>query len=763
MDDEKKILFNYLLSINDKSSGSINDSNNKNIISNNDNSILDIINNKEIVSSNNNNDISKNNEIDNRNEKKENLALNNQTSTEINKVELSFKDIDEKNFNIKNIFESNNYSKKEKEKDKDKDKDYNKVFKNRMDMMQAVLDDELNISSNNEHFIRRKIKSRTTIKNNIHQNKQVKSLKIENNEKENIKNENNINNDNEMNKINLNKYIKEKEKEITIKMKRKEDYKTDNIILYNENKHEEKHITQDIKNIKDIFPSKKNEIKPYINKISEEINLEIFNEKKANKRKGSYININFNNDKNNSKINSERMKIKEYSHYKPILIENNNFNKINKIKIHFNNSCITKKKDNKKSIDKGNSKNYCSQININIKNNINTINKVNNDNKKFPQSLDNLLSKINNTNEKKNKNINLREITNSNNNINQKIKDIKESLLKMNNIKKEENIKTDKLNINKKQIPFNNNIYFNLLDDSYKPMNKHFSRNNFLKKRFDSSDFISSNFADNSPFPSKGISKRTNSFSNIHTLNNTTNKYYYKNQNIFNINNININNLQFINKNPIIKNILEDFKHDNISKNIILSHIMKSISFINDKKFKTRLYLDNNTDNIIRLYYTSEKGINKTDSNVKLKGINNSNFKSYLNKINGKNLINDYSKLKSNSKKIKNEINTSFIKKKNIYQNKAITDKLILDQKKINNKKIPNTLIKINSKYIYNNNSYNKNMENKNKINNIQKYSQKSKDIYYNFKNMNIKNKIYPFERLRMKKNHFIFPVNLFD
>ena len=54
-------------------------------------------------------------------------------------------------------------------------------------------------------------------------------------------------------------------------------------------------------------------------------------------------------------------------------------------------------------------------------------------------------------------------------------------------------------------------------------------------------------------------------------------------------------------------------------------------------------------------------------------------------------------------------------------------------------------------------------MENKNKINNIQKYSQKSKDIYYNFKNMNIKNKIYPFERLRMKKNHFIFPVNLFD
>ena len=68
-------------------------------------------------------------------------------------------------------------------------------------------------------------------------------------------------------------------------MKRKEDYKTDNIILYNENKHEEKHITQDIKNIKDIFPSKKNEIKPYINKISEEINLEIFNEKNTNKRK----------------------------------------------------------------------------------------------------------------------------------------------------------------------------------------------------------------------------------------------------------------------------------------------------------------------------------------------------------------------------------------------------------------------------------------------------------------------------------------------
>ena len=659
MDDDKNILLNYLLAKNDKSYKNKNDSDNQNIIENNDNSKIDITNNKEIDSSINNNNINKYDENNNRNEKSINLdVLDNKISTESKTIDLSYKDMNKLPLNLNNICEYNKKNNQEidnendKDNDKENDKDYNKCFKNRMDIMQAVLDDELNISSNNDNFIRRRPKSRTTVKNNIPKNKQMRFLKKENNDK--------INNKDKLNEIAqnyLNKYIKEKDKEKENKNNNlfkdlkqikdeeyeglkydyninhitklnKDDNKKNNRITINENKSEEKYILKDYKNDNEFFNiSNKKEIKPNsINQISEEINLQICNEKKTNHRKGSYININFHNDKNNSKINSERMHIKENTPCKPIIIENNS-DKKHSIKFHFNKSYIDIKKNNQNNIDnKGNfppSKKYFSQTNI--KNNKITINKNNNYNKKFPQSLDNFLNIINHNSETKNNN--KREVNNSNNDIKQTIKDIKDSLLKINDIKKDKNIEN-----NKKHYSFNN-IYFHILEDSYQPMNKNMSRNFFLSKRTDISDFMSFNYANdkvenNTSLPSKGISRKTNSYSNIYTLNNTGDKYYFNNQNIYNINNINnINSMNYYQ----IKNILEDFKYDNISKNIILSNYMKSKSFLNNKNLKTKNFINNKgyKDNIIRLNYMNymdENTINKTDSNIKIKGINNSNF-----------------------------------------------------------------------------------------------------------------------------------------
>ena len=792
MDDDKNILLNYLLAKNDKSYKNKNDSDNQNIIENNDNSKIDITNNKEIDSSINNNNINKYDENNNRNEKSINLdVLDNKISTESKTIDLSYKDMNKLPLNLNNICEYNKKNNQEidnendKDNDKENDKDYNKCFKNRMDIMQAVLDDELNISSNNDNFIRRRPKSRTTVKNNIPKNKQMRFLKKENNDK--------INNKDKLNEIAqnyLNKYIKEKDKEKENKNNNlfkdlkqikdeeyeglkydyninhitkinKDDNKKNNRITINENKSEEKYILKDYKNDNEFFNiSNKKEIKPNsINQISEEINLQICNEKKTNHRKGSYININFHNDKNNSKINSERMHIKENTPCKPIIIENNSDKKLS-IKFHFNKSYIDIKKNNQNNIDnKGNfppSKKYFSQTNI--KNNKITINKNNNYNKKFPQSLDNFLNIINHNSETKNNNI--REVNNSNNDIKQTIKDIKDSLLKINDIKKVKNIEN-----NKKQYSFNN-IYFHILEDSYQPMNKNMSRNFFLSKRTDISDFMSFNYANdkvenNTSLASKGISRKTNSYSNIYTLNNTGDKYYFNNQNIYNINNINnINSMNYYQ----IKNILEDFKYDNISKNIILSNYMKSKSFLNNKNLKAKNFINNKgyKDNIIRLNYMNymdENTINKTDSNIKIKGINNSNFNSYLNKIGRKNIIKD-----SNSKNKENESNINFRKKTDIYQNEKITDKLVLDKKTINDKNyIHNTINKHNSKYVYKDSYINNknNLEKNNRIRHIQNYSQKSN--YYNYKNDKIKMKNYTFERFIMKKNHFIFPVNLFD
>ena len=791
MDDDKNILLNYLLSKNDKSYKNKNYSYSQNIIENNDNSNLDFNNNKEIDSPINNNNINKYYENNNRNEKSINLeVLDNKISTESKTIDISYKDMNKLPLNLKNICESNTKINQEinnendKDNDKENDKDYNKCFKNRMDIMQAVLDDELNISSNNDNFIRRRPKSRTTIKNNIPKNKQMRFIKKENNDKNNNKDK-----DNEINQNYLNKYIKEKDKEKENKNNylfkglkqikdeeyeglkydyninhmakiNKDDNKINNKIKLNEDRSEEKYKLKNIKNDNESFNiSNKKEKKPNnINQISEEINLQIFNEKKTNHRKGSYININFHNDKNNSKINSERMHIKENTPSKPIIIENNS-DKKHSIKIHFNKSYIDIKKNNQNNIDKGNlppSKKYFSQTNI--KNNKITINKNNNYNKRFPQSLNNFLNIINHNNETKNNNI--REVNNSNNDIKQTIKDIKDSLLKINDFQKDKNIKE---NNNKKQYSFNN-IYFHILEDSYQPMNKNLSRNFFLSKRTDISDFMSFNYANdkienNTSLPSKGISRKANSYSNINTINNAGNKYYFNNQNIYNINNIN-NNINSINYYQI-KTILEDFKYDNISKNIILSNYMKSKSFINNKNLKTKNCINNKgyKDNIIRLTYMDDNTINKTDSNIKIKGINNSNFNSYLNKIGRKNIIKD-----SNSKNKENESNINFRKKTEIYQNEKITDKLVLGKNAINDKNyIHNTINKHNSKYIYNDSYINNknNLEKNNRIRHIQNYSQKSN--YYNYKSDKIKIKNYTFERFIMKKNHFIFPVNLFD
>ena len=162
MSENKEILLNYLISINNRASEDLNNTNNQKETKNND---INQIDNK-----NSNGQISfdlKNKSINlEKNNGSENILnlniplnneLNNESKTTISK-ELSNLDANKNIIYIKNNLEPKNSN------IKDNDNDYNKCFKNRMDIMQAVLDDELNISSDDNNFIRRRTKSRTTIK-----------------------------------------------------------------------------------------------------------------------------------------------------------------------------------------------------------------------------------------------------------------------------------------------------------------------------------------------------------------------------------------------------------------------------------------------------------------------------------------------------------------------------------------------------------------------------------------------------------------------
>ena len=586
-------------------------------------------------------------------------------------------------------------------------------------------------------------------------------------------------------------YIFDKEKEINlenyyikpngneeVKQNNKEelDIKNSYKILEEKNKNLEDNIKiqEKSKNLEET-PKPKEEkrkiliIPKNLNKISEEINFQIFNEKPSNQKKSSYIDIDFHykdNNKKKNRNNSEKMKNHIVLEFKPILIENNISKKSNKSKINFNKSHINIK-------DFNNNNNFVNRysafpiskhffIQSNRKN---MVIKINNDNIKekkeiIPQTLDSLMNKI--------KINNLKRSQNSNNNrINKKIKDIKDSLKKMSDIKQQKKINTNQNSLN--------NIYLDYIEDSFLPKKK-FSRNLIPSKRTDSSDFIfynnfNNNYYNNSKFhnnynnreyhkkennfslPSKRITKKinSNSYSNIHTSNCSPIHFAIKNKDIFKINNNNIDNLQIINKKRKISDFLEDFETKDLLKLISISDRSNSQSIIDDdikNKNNNTINNKNSKENNIRLYYTSEKNgnVNRNEPKTNLLRVNYSNFNSYINKIKEKNLMKDYAESKSKSKVEEKEPSNA-----------------ILNRKKIN-------FILNKQKYIYNNeNIVDKNSINKkNKIKNNHNYSQQTKtktiDNFYVYnQNYKSKNILFSFEKIKRKKIHSIFPVNPFD
>ena len=716
MAENEEILLNYLLSINNKKSEDLIDVVNQKENEDNDNCNIDNIKSNGQISfsniNNNNNILEKNNGIEN----KLNLPDNNEINKDAKKTvikEISNLDIinsSEPKNNIVNI-------------NKEKDDDYNKCFKNRMDMMQAVLDDELNISAEENNFIRRRGKSRTTIAQ-----KEYKGKKEANKKEVNIirEKEKEINENNYLNKPNGNEFIKQSNKEEIKNI-------DDNNYIY-ELEDKDKKIENNNNKNEFFEPSKIKEEKSQkhanLNKISEEIKLEIFNEKpiyKEKETKNSYIDINFHKNRNH-KNNSERIKNKEKSEFIPINIENNNFSKINKTKMNYNKSYINIKDYQNNSLLKKYSALPISNKYYKNSNNKNNIMKINNEkNKIFSNTLDNLINKIKKNSVKKNS-----QYKNSNSIINQKIKDIKDSLGK---------ITDDKRNkySTKKNNALNNN-FFKLLDDSFKIERKNFSRNFIFSKRTDSSDYIFQKDISNKnniSLPSQKISKKNNSNTNIYTLNNSSINNIIKNKKVFNVNNLNINNLQIMSKNIKTRNLFEELEPKN---NILLKRVNISLERNNSKNNKEENKIIKNKNNIlgnkdnklntIRLNYTSQKNGTKLFYNNKSSAdISHSNFNSYINKINEKykyniNVPKNYNINNKNANYISNKI-------KYIYNNDIINNKNIISS---NNKK-------------------------------IQDYSQKSKDNYYNYNYQNYKSKdlFFPFEKLKSKKNHSIFPVNPFD
>ena len=406
------------------------------------------------------------------------------------------------------------------------------------------------------------------------------------------------------------------------------------------------------------------------NKITEEIKFQIFNDKPVSKRKSSYIDIDFNDKekypknkkkKDNYKMNSERMNNNEKSQF--IYTNRNNNNNLNKFKTKYNKSYINIKeyKNNNNTINyknKGNSvlpisnKFYNLISNNKNNNNNNYIIKKDEKNKNnskniFPESLDNLINKIKNSCEKKINNNSFRAVKNVS--INKKIKDIKDSLQKINDINKEnENLlkeSSNQFSTNKKIISFNN-ICSSLNDDSYQSKLNTISRNIFFSKRTDSSDYI---FQDKTKTinPSKNLTNtKTNSYSNLLTINNNSPiRSTFRNKKIFTINNININNLQLMNKNLKIKNIVEDLGSNTLLNNINISDRTNSQGIKDDKNITNNNFANINSQ--VRLYYTSEKKGNTKNTYNDLHKTKSSKFKSYINKISANNLLKDYPKHES--------------------------------------------------------------------------------------------------------------------
>ena len=639
--------------------------------------------------------------------------------------------------------ENNNENKKED--------DYNKNFKNRMDMMQAILDDEMNVSSDNKILISRRRPSKKTTQQ---ENNRIYNLKLSTAiEKEKEK---------EIEKI---KNEKEESKENIINLK--DDIFSENKNINNNNFIDEGNINKEKNSFE--TPKKNKDTNNLINaqrnsnKIIDEINFEIFNNKENKKMKNPYIDINLNNK---NKIKSESNNNKEKSKYSEIINDKNktqNINK-NKVKSNFTNNYININEYENKIKNRNKSKTamplerrniYFRQFNKNNKNKNNRRQYFNYSKNMFSESLENLINKIKDTCENKGK------IKSNNNDLNKKIQDIKDSLQKMNDINKErDKINFMKTNINIWPISFNSKYNF---ENEYQ-INKNISRNYIFEKRSDSSDFIFYNRFNkrkieyNISSPSKRNIKKIQSYSYMNTLNNSSNKNNSKNKNIYNINNFNINSLQLINKNIKLKNALEELQSSSNSKN-------NNFFDTNTKNYakdlssnKRKIINDNDNDNEkIGLYFTSEKREDKYSPSNKLHKINSSKFRHNLNKINEFHLFDYNDNLKMNKK----EVNIFFVNKRNKINNKQ----RFLIHKSDNNIKKNYFAFKPKVKYTPLKN--NKNIAYKNdKSLKMQNYSQRFKNNYVKYTDFNKKNQknvLSPLEKLREKNIHSIFPVNPFD
>ena len=639
--------------------------------------------------------------------------------------------------------ENNNENKKED--------DYNKNFKNRMDMMQAILDDEMNVSSDNKSLISRRRPSKKTTQQ---ENNRIYNLKLSTAiEKEKEK---------EIEKI---KNEKEESKENIINLK--DDIFSENKNINNNNFIDEGNINKEKNSFE--TPKKNKDTNNLINaqrnsnKIIDEINFEIFNNKENKKMKNPYIDINLNNK---NKIKSENNNNKEKSKYSEIINDKNktqNINK-NKVKSNFTNNYININEYENKIKNRNKSKTaiplerrniYFRQFNKNNKNKNNRRQYFNYSKNMFSESLENLINKIKDTCENKGK------IKSNNNDLNKKIQDIKDSLQKMNDINKErDKINFMKTNINIWPISFNSKYNF---ENEYQ-INKNISRNYIFEKRSDSSDFIFYNRFNkrkieyNISSPSKRNIKKIQSYSYMNTLNNSSNKNNSKNKNIYNINNFNINSLQLINKNIKLKNTLEELQSSSTSKN-------NNFFDTNTKNYakdlssnKRKIINDNDNDNEkIGLYFTSEKREDKYSPSNKLHKINSSKFRNNLNKINEFHLFDYNDNLKMNKK----EVNIFFVNKRNKINNKQ---RFLIHKSDDNIKK---NYFAFKPKVKYTPLKNNKNIAYKNdKSLKMQNYSQRFKNNYVKYTDFNKKNQknvLSPLEKLREKNIHSIFPVNPFD
>ena len=639
--------------------------------------------------------------------------------------------------------ENNNENKKED--------DYNKNFKNRMDMMQAILDDEMNVSSDNKSLISRRRPSKKTTQQ---ENNRIYNLKLSTAiEKEKEK---------EIEKI---KNEKEESKENIINLK--DDIFSENKNINNNNFIDEGNINKEKNSFE--TPKKNKDTNNLINaqrnsnKIIDEINFEIFNNKENKKMKNPYIDINLNNK---NKIKSESNNNKEKSKYSEIINDKNktqNINK-NKVKSNFTNNYININEYENKIKNRNKSKTamplerrniYFRQFNKNNKNKNNRRQYFNYSKNMFSESLENLINKIKDTCENKGK------IKSNNNDLNKKIQDIKDSLQKMNDINKErDKINFMKTNINIWPISFNSKYNF---ENEYQ-INKNISRNYIFEKRSDSSDFIFYNRFNkrkieyNISSPSKRNIKKIQSYSYMNTLNNSSNKNNSKNKNIYNINNFNINSLQLINKNIKLKNALEELQSSSNSKN-------NNFFDTNTKNYakdlssnKRKIINDNDNDNEkIGLYFTSEKREDKYSPSNKLHKINSSKFRHNLNKINEFHLFDYNDNLKMNKK----EVNIFFVNKRNKINNKQ---RFLIHKSDDNIKK---NYFAFKPKVKYTPLKNNKNIAYKNdKSLKMQNYSERFKNNYVKYTDFNKKNQknvLSPLEKLREKNIHSIFPVNPFD